>query len=579
MVAAGVGVWAMSMRPVLWPEVPEQTALVARRAFPKGSLAIRLRNELGPLFQDADFTDTFGVRGRPGIAPSLLMLVTVLQFVERLTDRQAAQAVAGRIDWKYALSLELDDPGFDNSVLTEFRSRLIGNDLSRLAFDRLLERCRELGLVKAGGKQRTDSTHVIAAVRDLNTMELAGEAVRALLEALATVAPQLLAETVELEEFTRRYGPPVSAWRQPRTAAERDALTLQYGRDGRTVLDAIYAQQGQWAWLRELPQTAVLCRVLRQTFLVETDTRGRQVIRRRTEKDGVPPAQGRLASPYDTDARWAAKGDELFWLGYKLHLTETCDDVAAETDRADRPALNLITNVHTTDATVPDNAATAAIHQDLAARDLAPGRHYLDSGYPSVPNVLAARREHGITMVTPLLGDSHRQTKTANGYSRDDFTIDFDACTATCPQGQKSATWNQRVQDGIEKIYITFPQRACWTCDAQPQCTTSKVRRRGLTVYPRELHEIQQATRSAQGTRTWRTDYQRRAGIEGTMNQAANTIGLRRARYRGIKKVELEHRLGATAINITRLDAYFTHQPLDHTHSSQLIRLHAAITN
>src|SRR5206468_12148808 len=128
-----------------------------------------------------------------------------------------------------------------------------------------------------------------------------------------------------------------------------------------------------------------------------------------------PPAQGRLARPYDTDARWATKGEELFWLGYKLHLTETCDDAADTEDPAARQAPNLITNVHTTDATVPDNSATAPIHQDLAARDLAPGRHYLDSGYPSVPNVLAARREHGITMVTPLLGDSSRQTKTGNG--------------------------------------------------------------------------------------------------------------------------------------------------------------------
>ena len=314
------------MRPVLWPEVPEQTARVARAAFPRGSLAIRLRDELGPVFHDADFVDAFGVRGRPGIAPSLLMLVTVLQFVERLTDRQAVSAVAGRIDWKYSLSLELDDPGFDGSVLAEFRARLVGNDLARLAFDRLLERCRELGLVKAGGKQRTDSTHVIAAVRDLNTMELAGEAVRALVEALATVAVGFLAKTVDLEEWTTRYGTPVSAWRQPRTAAERDALTLQYGRDGRMLLGAIYAQRGEFAWLRELPQAAILCRVLRQTFLIQTDTRGRQVMRRRTESDGAPPAQGRLASPYDTDARWAAKGDELFWLGYKLHLTETCDD-------------------------------------------------------------------------------------------------------------------------------------------------------------------------------------------------------------------------------------------------------------
>ena len=169
------------------------------------------------------------------------------------------------------------------------------------------------GWSSPGGKQRTDSTHVIAAVRDLNTMELAGEAVRALVEALATVAPQFLAETVDLEQWGPRYGPPVSAWRQPRTAAERDALTLQYGRDGRTLLGAIYAQQGELGWLRELPQAAMLCTVLRQTFLVETDTRGREVMRRRdANKDGVPPAQGRLASPYDIDARWAAKGDELF---------------------------------------------------------------------------------------------------------------------------------------------------------------------------------------------------------------------------------------------------------------------------
>jgi hypothetical protein len=360
--------------------------------------------------------------------------------------------------------------------------------------------------------------------------------------------------------------------------AERDALSLQYGRDGRALLSAIYAQRGEPAWLRELPQAAILCTVLRLTFLVECGKGGREVVRRRdANRDGAPPAQRRLASPYDTDARWAAKGDELFWLGYKLHLTETCDDPADEMDRAERQAPNLITNIHTTDATVPDNAATVPVHQDLAGRDLA--RHYLDSGYPSAANVLAARREHGITMVTPLLGDSSRQAKTGNGYSRDDFVIDYDTRTATCPQGQTSAHWNPQVRDGVEKIHIAFPQRACQACDAQPECTSSKVRRRRITVYPREIHELQQAARSAQGTKDWRADYQRRAGIEGTMNQAANTVGLRKARYRGLKKVELEHYIAATAINIIRLDAYLTHQPFDRTHSSQLIRLQAATTN
>ena len=317
----------------------------------------------------------------------------------------------------------------------EFRSRLISNDLARLAFDRLLDRCRDLGPVKAGGKQRTDSTHVIAAVRGLNSMELAGEAVRALAEAVATVAPAFLAETVDLEAWARRYGPPVSAWRQPRTTTERDAPTVQHGRDGRMLLDAIYTPRSEFAWLRKLPQAAVLCTVLRQTFLVETSGNGREVMRRReANKDGVPPAQVRLASPYDTDARWAAKGTELFWLGYTLHLTETCDDPAEEAGQVERQSPNLITNVHTTDATVPDNAATALIHQDLADRDPAPARRYLDAGHPPVPNMLAAHREHGITMITPLLGDSSRQTKTGNGHGRDKFTIDHDTRTATRPK-------------------------------------------------------------------------------------------------------------------------------------------------
>jgi transposase len=127
----------MSMRPMPWPEVPEQTRVVARAAFPSGSLPMRLRDELGPVFADSDFLGLFGTRGRPGISPSVLMLVTILQFVEQLTDRQAAVAVAGRIDWKYALGLELDDPGFDNSVLSEFHARLVEHECSRLCFDKV----------------------------------------------------------------------------------------------------------------------------------------------------------------------------------------------------------------------------------------------------------------------------------------------------------------------------------------------------------------------------------------------------------------------------------------------------------
>ena len=161
------------MQPRPWPEVPEATALVARRAFRKGALAIRVRDELGSWYEDAGFSAAYGVRGKPGLSPAQLAMVTVLQFTENLTGRQAADAVRGRLDWKYCLGLELDDEGFDDSVLAGFRERLVGSGLERVIFSRLLERVRELGLVKAGGRQRTDSTHVLARIGDLNRLERA----------------------------------------------------------------------------------------------------------------------------------------------------------------------------------------------------------------------------------------------------------------------------------------------------------------------------------------------------------------------------------------------------------------------
>jgi transposase len=141
----------MSVQPRAWPEVPEQTVVVARAAFPKGTLAMRVRDELPGLFADEQFASAFGVRGKPGISPGQLALVTVLQFAEHLTDRQAADAVRARIDWKYALGLDLSDSGFDHTVLTGFRQRLIDHQLEEKVLDLLLARLVELGLVKPGG--------------------------------------------------------------------------------------------------------------------------------------------------------------------------------------------------------------------------------------------------------------------------------------------------------------------------------------------------------------------------------------------------------------------------------------------
>ena len=208
----------MSMQPVPWPEPdPLIAAAIAakyggRRPRP---LAVLIRDRLGEWLGDEDFAAAFGVRGRPGWSPSRLALVTVLQRTENLTDRQAAEAVRTRIDWQYLLGLRVDDPGFDHTVLAEFRGRVAGAGLEQVALDALLERLVSAGLVKAGGKQRTDSTRVVAAVAALTRLQLAGESVRAALEALAAAHPAWLEQRVCVSDFTRRYGTPMTSWRPP----------------------------------------------------------------------------------------------------------------------------------------------------------------------------------------------------------------------------------------------------------------------------------------------------------------------------------------------------------------------------
>jgi len=168
----------MSLKPAALDDIPVETARVARAAFPNGNIYIRVRDELGPLYRDESFSDLFPTRGRPVESPGRLALVTVFQFAEGLSDRAAADAVRSRIDWKYALGLELTDPGFDSSVLTEFRARLVSSDQARLLFDTLLGQLREAKLVKADGRQRTDSTRVLAAVHNYNRLECVWEAMR-----------------------------------------------------------------------------------------------------------------------------------------------------------------------------------------------------------------------------------------------------------------------------------------------------------------------------------------------------------------------------------------------------------------
>jgi transposase len=553
----------MSMQPKPWPEVPAGTARVARAAFRKGALAIRARDQLGTWYEDGAFAGAYGVRGAPGMSPAQLAMVTVLQFAENLTDRQAADGVRGRLDWKYCLGLALEDEGFDFSVLSEFRSRLVAAGLERELFDLLLRRLKELGLVKPGGTQRTDSTHVLARIRELNRLELAGETVRAALEALAAAAPGWLSGVIDAS-WQRVYGQRIDGMRLPASEAARKELAAQYGRDGYHLLEAVRAA-GAPAWLRDLPAVQVLRQVWVQQY--SRDGEG-TVIRREAQEHGLPPGRSRIISPYDTQARYSEKHGKS-WLGYKVHLTETCCVPQPDGGRA---GPNLITNVAATEATVTGAQMTGPIQGMLKTAALAPAGHVADAGYISA-DLLAASAARGITLTGPLRTASTPQTR-AGGYTAAKFTIDWDRQHATCPQGTLSTTWYEHTaSDGTDAIAACFPRAACRACPARAQCTTARQGRR-LVLRPRHIHETATAARAAQATPEWKRRYTIRAGVEGTIRQATHVTGIRHARYTGLPKTRLEHTAAATAINLIRLDAWHTGKPLDRTRTTHLQRLH-----
>ena len=239
--------------------IPEETAQLARTICPKGTLYMHIRDQLGIIYENQWFAPLFSTKGQPAEAPWRLALVCIFQFIEGLTDRQAAEAVQQRIDWKYALALELSDPGFNFSVLSKFRARLVAGGQEMQLFDAMLAHLKSQGLLKAGGRQRTDSTHILAAVRTLNRLERVGETLRHALNVLAEVAPGWLHAHTQ-PEWYERYGRRMENYRFPKAETERSELGATSGRDGIHLLQAVDAAV-DLPWLRDLPAIETLRQV------------------------------------------------------------------------------------------------------------------------------------------------------------------------------------------------------------------------------------------------------------------------------------------------------------------------------
>ena len=419
----------------------------------------------------------------------------------------------------------------------------------------ILGLCRERKLIKERGKQRTDSTHVLAAIRVLNRLENVGATLRHALNTLAVAAPEWL-RAHATPEWIERYGARVEEYRLPKGKDERLPLAELIGADGHKLLEAIYADAGP-AWMRQVPAVERLRQVwVQQYYLAEN-----QLHWRTAEEHGLAPAAVGIRSPHDPQARYSEKRSTA-WVGYKAHLTETCDE--------DKP--RLITEVETTVATVPDHEVVDEVHQKLSAKQLLPADHLLDAGYINADLMVRSQQEHGVELCGPPRRDTAWQAQAGKGFAASDFTFDWEEQQATCPDGKQSSSWQEATDRyGKAQVKIKFSVLDCRPCSHRTDCT--RIERRILTVYPKEEFLALEQAREREKTEHYAKLYAQRAGVEGSLSQAVRCSNLRHARYVGLTKTHLQHILTAAATNVVRIINWVTDVPLAKTRQSPFVKL------
>ena len=524
------------LKPESMHEIPKETKAVAKKAFPKGNTYIKLRDELGPIFDDDLFEDLYPSLGQPAESPARLALVTLMQYMENLPDRQAAEAVRSRIDWKYMLGLTLSDAGFDYSILSEFRMRLVTGGKEKLLLERLLERCDELGLLKGKTQQRTDLTYVVAAVRALTLLELVGETMRSTLNELAVLAPDWL-KTILKPAWVKRYGRRFDGYGLPKSKPKREALAVTIGEDGFFLLQAAYAPEAPMV-LSESGMLEVMRRIWVQQYYWDGDDP-----HWRTKKNyGQPPAGLMISSPQDLDIHYCVKRTTE-WTGYKVHLTETC--------QKEHP--RLITQVETTTSSIHDVKMTEKIQDDLIERNLQPETQIVDQGYVEIELLMSSLKK-GIDLLGPVASGKNWQSKVENAFDHDQFEVDWERERAKCPDGKITHSfYHRKTRRGTPNFTISFSKSDCLPCKMRSKCTRAKSTGRTLTLYPKEIHEAQLAARDRQKTEVFKQQYKKRAGIEGTISQGVRKMGLRKSRYIGLPRTRLQHLATAAAINLFRV--------------------------
>lgn len=513
----------MSLKPKPPRPMPEELAMLGARLLSADSPYRLVGDVLYEQYNEADFVDLYHPEGKPGISPVDLAFVTAFQYMENLSDRQAVEALRMRLDWKYALHLSLDYEGFDFSVLSEFRDRVIRHGAEARLFEGVLRQMQAMGLVKRRGRQRSDSLAVLTKARDLTRLEQVVETLRLALQALLKEDPV----------WTRATVPPtweeVYGWRcvaEKLTEAERQALAARVGPDGQWLLERLQADTTPPA-LRALSAVGVLAAVWQQQF--ETVS-GEVVFRERGSYDG----KTYIVTPHDPEARYSKKGQQA-WVGDKLQVTETDDE--------DRP--HLITDIAITSSVETDYEALEAIQDRLDGRGMLPGEQYVDGGYVDEENLVSSAKRN-IDLIGPVQRDTTLQARMPDGITLDQFQVDLEACTAVCPAGQQARVGTRRGK----RLVFRFPKAVCAACPLRPRCCTGEG---GRSISLGRHHDLLQAARARQETEEFKAGYrQHRGGIEGCLSALVRGHGLRVGRYIGRAKRHLQALFTGVAVNLRR---------------------------
>jgi len=486
---------------------------------------LRLFSEhIYPIFKDDDFKECYSDNGRRGISPSLLSLITILQWRENLSDVETLQACNFRMDWKIALHLGINEINiFDPSTLCRFRRRLLDHDKASLMFDKILNLCIENGFVKKTGKQRVDATHIVKHINRIATTDLLFRSVKALMEELEKKY-HCVYETKVPRDIQERYGHKFSSFGMSKQRrSDKQAEIIQDG----LVLHAL-AKDSKIE--NDLLQLSIMLTVFRENVIIHEKEVNEKIF---IEVEEVQSPKQTIFDPKDPTIKIGIKG-KTTWVGAKCQIIETAEP---------KGTINFITGVIEEPAEKSDQKSHEAILDNNGKYGLVPEKMFADSNYISA-SAMENYRRHSTELMVYFTAPSTRRP----GFGVYDFKIDYENYSAICPMGKNSL--RTKLEESGERL-IHFDKSDCMVCQNFTDCVNTKrhkAKQLRLSKYFKEISEH----RKMEKTESFKNEMKLRPAIEGTISELVRFVGFRKIKYKTRKGRQFQCSIAATALNVRR---------------------------